>query len=172
MAMNYSIRPAEAGDVDHLPAIERAAGALFASADLPAALREDVTTVEEFERARAAGRLWVAADGDGRPVGFAHLLPMDDHIHLEELDVHPDHGRQGLGRKLVQAVLDWARVEGYPAVTLTTFAHLPWNAPFYERLGFVRLEESTLSEALRAELDWEAGQGLDRMKRVAMRCDL
>ena len=97
---------------------------------------------------------------------------MEQHIHLEELDVHPDHGRKGLGRKLVQTVLDWARDEGYPAVTLTTFIHLPWNAPFYETFGFVRLPESALSDGLRAELDWEVDQGLEREKRVAMRCDL
>jgi hypothetical protein len=57
-------------------------------------------------------------------------------------------------------------------MTLTTFGHLPWNAPFYERMGFVRLEEADLSESLREELDWEAAHGLERSKRVAMRLDL
>lgn len=170
--MNYIVRLARPADIEHLPAIERAAARLFPEEDLPARLGREATAVEEFREAQAAGRLWVAVTADGAPVGFAHLLSMEHHIHLEELDVHPDHGRRGLGRRLMEAVLDWATVEGYPAVTLTTFRHLPWNAPFYESLGFRRLHESELGEALRAELDWEAAQGLDRTKRVAMRRDI
>lgn len=170
--MNYTVRLAAPADVAHLPAIERCAASLFSAEDAPAHVREAVTSVAELEQAQSAGRLWVAVDDAATPVGFAYVLPMEQHMHLEELDVHPDHGRRGLGGKLVRAVTDWARAAGYPAVTLTTFAHVPWNAPFYECMGFRRLAESALSHALRAELDWEAGQGLDRAKRVAMWCVL
>ena len=38
--------------------------------------------------------------------------------------------------KLVLQVCDWAAGNGYASVTLTTFRDVPWNMPFYERLGF------------------------------------
>lgn len=170
--MDYTVRQAIRADLPLLPDIERAAARLFPAEDIPPHLYEQATPIADFEKAHAAGLLWVAADEASNPVGFAHLVPMDQHIHLEELDVHPAHGRRGLGRKLVTATLDWARAQGYPAMTLTTFRHVPWNAPFYETLGFLPLDESDLSQSLREEIDWEVGQGLDREKRVAMRCAL
>ena len=54
------------------------------------------------------------------------------------------------------------------AVTLTTFRTIPWNCPFYERLGFRTLDETELSPRLTAVLDEEAGQGLARDARCAM----
>ena len=60
----------------------------------------------------------------------------DEALHLEELDVLPGHGRQGIGTRLVRALCDGARGRGIAAVTLCTFRDVPWNAPFYERLGF------------------------------------
>ena len=37
---------------------------------------------------------------------------------------------------LIEHVAGWARAHGSPALTLTTFTEVPWNAPYYERLGF------------------------------------
>jgi GNAT superfamily N-acetyltransferase len=73
-------------------------------------------------------------DQDDHPIAFAivHLLP--ESVHLHELDVHPDYERQGLGRQLVATVADWARARGATALTLTTFADVPWNGPYYARL--------------------------------------
>jgi GNAT superfamily N-acetyltransferase len=89
-----------------------------------------------------------------------------------EVDVHPDHGRRGVGTRLMRAVEDWARAKGFAAATLTTFRHLPWNAPFYARLGYREIPEAELTAGLRSQLDQEAGHGLERSKRVAMRLTL
>jgi predicted N-acetyltransferase YhbS len=89
--------------------------------------------------------------------------------HLEELDVHPDHGWRRLGTRLVRTVCEWASVRGYRAVTLTTFRDVPWNVPFYARLGFEEVPGALLSPALRAILEDEAKRGLARSRRVAMR---
>jgi hypothetical protein len=41
----------------------------------------------------------------------------------------------------------------YPAVTLTTFRDVPWNAPFYTRLGFSNAErQATGGLAAKREL--------------------
>jgi GNAT superfamily N-acetyltransferase len=61
------------------------------------------------------------------------------------MDVDPAHGRRGLGAALVETVCDWARIQGYGVISLSTFRDLPWNAPFYAKLGFQILDESELS---------------------------
>jgi hypothetical protein len=62
--------------------------------------------------------------------------------------------------------------EGMPALTLTTFTEVPWNAPYYRRCGFRCLEEAELTPGLRELRDHEAALGLDRWPRVCMRRDL
>ena len=91
---------------------------------------------------------------------------------MHEMDVLPEHGRRGLGAALVGAVVAWARRRGHHGVTLTTFRHLPWNGPFYRRLGFEALSESELTPQLAEHLHAEADAGLDPARRVAMRLAL
>jgi predicted N-acetyltransferase YhbS len=84
------------------------------------------------------------------------------------VSVHPDRAGQGIGRRLIDHVGAWA---GTP-LTLTTFAEVPWNAPYYERLGFRRLRDEELTPAMRAIRAEEAAHGLDRWPRVVMRREL
>ena len=72
----------------------------------------------------------------------------------------------------MQTVCDWARERGFASVTLTTFRHLAWNAPFYARSGFAVLGDQELTPALRQRLQAEADMGLDPTKRIAMRFEL
>lgn len=171
-ATGHRIVLARPEDLLWLPDVERAAASLFPAEDLAPALRDHTTGSDVLETARAEGRLWVALDGSSRPVGFALAEELDGAGHLVELDVHPDHGRRGLGRRLLAAVLDWCRAENLPACTLTTFSHLAWNAPFYASAGFRILGPDELTPGLAAHLDEEATSGLDPDKRVAMRLDL
>ena len=80
----------------------------------------------------------------------------------------PEHGRQGLGTRLVSAVCDWARVAALEGVTLTTFRAVPFNMPFYAKLGFREIPEDQISVPLREILANEAKRGLEPAKRVAM----
>jgi hypothetical protein len=65
-------------------------------------------------------------------------------------------------------VCDWATASGYRAITLTTLRHIPWNAPWYQRLGFRALEDNELSQALCDLLSEEIQHGLPAEDRVAM----
>jgi GNAT superfamily N-acetyltransferase len=104
------------------------------------------------------------------PVGFAHVEVIEREVaHLEEIDVDPGHGHRGLGTQLVLQVCDWAAGNGYASVTLTTFRDVPWNMPFYERLGFREIPTPELSPALRAVVEAETRRGLDPLRRVVMR---
>lgn len=120
-----------------------------AIADTPAA------SPGNFAALWAGHGVFVAEGPDGSPVGFAAALPVDGFLHIAELSVDPDHGRIGLGRALVEAVDRVARRDGFAGVTLTTFRDVPFNAPFYARLGFVELPLAAASEALRRQFDAE-----------------
>ena len=164
----YRIIEARPDDLPLLPAIELAAARLLAG-HAPESVLRATTNHEALSEAQRHGRLWVAL-ADDAPVGFAQVVVIEPTVaHLEEIDVHPEHGRRGLGRRLVMAVCAWAATAGYREVTLTTFRDLPWNMPFYTRLGFEPIPIEELSPALRIVIEDETRRGLDLTRRVAMR---
>lgn len=59
-----------------------------------------------------------------------------------------------------------------PAVTLTTFSDVSWNAPLYRHLGFRVLAEHEIGPQLQAARDAETAHGLDPTRRVCMRSEL
>lgn len=165
---DYHITLARPRDLPLLPAIELAAARLL-TGHAPSAVLSETTSQFALRKARRAKRLWVALAGD-EPVGFAHVVVHERGVaHLEELDVHPTHGRRGVGRRLVQTVCAWATSHGFEAVTLSTFRDPPWNMPFYARLGFVPVAADSMSVALRSVIDHEVRRGLDAARRVVMR---
>lgn len=168
MTAAYTIADAQPEDLACLAAIEVAAVTLFTGPVFDSVSHEP-TSQDVLRKAQRDGRLWVARAGQS-PVGFALVGVIESEAaHLEEIDVHPDHGRRGLGTKLVEHVCGWAAEAGHAAVTLTTYRDVPWNMPFYARLGFEVVPASALSPALRAIVDDEARRGLDPAIRVVMR---
>lgn len=168
----YHIRLARTEDLSTLPDIERQANTLFTPYGLAEQLSDTLTSIEWLRAGLEADQLWVAADEVDRPIGFALASIIGDNAYLDELDVYPAHGRRGAGTALVETVCDWAKASGYHAITLTTLRHIPWNAPWYQRLGFRVLEEAELSDALRDLLQEEIQRGLPADQRVAMRREL
>ncbi|HSU93826.1 MAG TPA: GNAT family N-acetyltransferase [Gemmatimonadaceae bacterium] len=164
----YTIALARPQDLDTLPSIELAALTLFDGHgldDVPAL----VTGEAELRKAQEMGHLWVALANDVA-VGFAQIKVIEANtVHLDELDVHPEHGRRGLGRMLVMAVCDWAEAKGYEAITLTTFRKIPWNMPLYASLGFTVVPPEALTLALASIVHEEGRRGLDPALRVVMR---
>lgn len=171
MDPRYSIVAARPRDVAALGAIELAAAQLLRG-HAPDSVLQEVFDEDEFREAQSAGRLWVALDGDA-PVGFALVeLLARDLPHLEEVDVHPAHGRRGLGAELVRAVCDWAARTGFARVTLTTYRDLPWNMPFYARLGFVEVPVAERRPEVEAVFRAESARGFDSERRVVMMREL
>ncbi len=172
-AVDWTIRPARLAELPRLADIEREAGVRFDTIPALAGLPEVLAPQSAVAAALARGHVWVAAAGDGDlAVGFAYADLVDGAVHLEELDVLPAWGRRGIGRALVAAVVDDARRRGLPAVTLTTFRDVPWNAPFYEGLGFRVLAPNEWTPGLARLLDDEERRGLPKALRVAMRRDV
>jgi 8-oxo-dGTP pyrophosphatase MutT (NUDIX family)/GNAT superfamily N-acetyltransferase len=170
-----SVRAARPEDLEGLQDIEVAADRRFAEhfdvSDWPA-------PPTGAQRAGERGFLLVV----GQPVvGFAHVLELGPgsrpHLHVEQLSVHPASGGHGLGTMLLLAALGVGLERGYEAVTLMTYADIPWNAPWYAKHGFRELDLQTPEgRSLQnvAQLLWplrrtEEQLGLDRHgRRVAM----
>ena len=157
-------------DETHIPAlagIERASAERFGESDLPIHLREETVSEEEHLDAQRQGLLLVALEDEAKPVGFAITRRIESCLHIVEMDVHPRYQRRGIGSSLLDQVAALARVRGCEAVTLTTFRHVAWNAPWYGRRGFTILKEEEIPRSLRCILDEEQAKGL--RQRVAMR---
>ena len=168
LAPGYGIGRPEPAEFPDLARIEREAGELFLPEDLPPALLEKGLPRSFFEEILSAGRLWVVRSGSV-PVGFAAAILLDGSAHLQELNVLPAHGRRGLGRALVYQVARWAVSEGFASLSLTTFRHVAWNAPFYARLGFVPIAYEDQGLEMRGTLAEEGEEGFDPAKRLGMR---
>ena len=92
-------------------------------------------------------------------MGFAHGVHVEGAAHLEQIAVHPSKMGQGIGTALLEAACVAAREAGYDELSLTTYADVPWNAPFYAARGFeVVTDPAPYASCARQR----AGQGLDR----------
>lgn len=165
---NYSFRPAKAEDLPHLPEIESAAAQLFRNTEYFALADDSPPDVARFASWLRDGAIWVAVDSQEHVIGFAVAGEVDGQCFLIELDVHPAHGRRGIGRRLIELVRGWGKEQGYEALQLSTFVDVDWNAPYYERLGFRIMTEDELSPGLLRIRRQEAASGLDAVRRVFM----
>lgn len=166
------IRVARAAELDALRDIERAAGQCFRDVGMPEIADDEPPPVLTLSAYQRAGEAWVAVDEDDRPVAYLLTDWVDGNVHVEQVSVHPAHARRGVGRSLLEHAADRAVSHGAPALTLTTFAEVPWNAPYYQRCGFRILGRVECTPGLVAIRRREHEHGLDRWPRVCMRRDL
>jgi GNAT superfamily N-acetyltransferase len=152
--------------------MDREAGQIFRDIEMPLVAEFEPRTLTELTAAQRDGLLWVAADEDDVPASFVMTVLLDGCLHVEQLSTAPASARQGLGRALLDHAADRARADGLPALTLTTFADVAWNRPYYERCGFRVLRDDEITPGLRAVRAHETAFGLDRWPRVCMRRDL
>ncbi len=188
----YAIRLAEIADIPFLAEIERAAAQQFLPylewLNIPVDLLKGLTSVGFLLKAQADQRLWVAELTDVAKdltqdlsqnstqesvvppvIGFIVVKHLRASCFIVELDVHPDYGRLGIGSALVEACCQSAQQRGFDQVLLTTFRKVPWNIPFYRRLGFEVLSEQSWGAEIRAIVDHETRYGFAPEKRAVMR---
>jgi GNAT superfamily N-acetyltransferase len=151
-----ALRTIELASFETLRAAGAVAGEAAASSD------------EELQRYLDSGFLLAAFGEGGVPVGYGGGYVADSWLHIGEVDVHPNWQRKGIGRRLLEALLDEGRARKLRGATLTTDRFAPFNAPFYTSLGFQAVEEEACPARLRAILDKEKEKGLDPLRRVAM----
>lgn len=130
---------------------------------------DEPPSIAELASFQADERAWVAVDSADRPIAYLLVSLLDGDAYIDQVSVHPGHARSGLGRALIARAAQWAQCREMGGLTLTCFVHVPWNAPYYERLGFRVLNAEHLTNGMRSIRRDEAAHGLDRWPRVAMR---
>jgi ribosomal protein S18 acetylase RimI-like enzyme len=84
----------------------------------------------------------LVAENGGTIAGFVFSTTKQDyftgrdHAHIEVLAVAESAEGQGVGRALLQGAEAWARVRGYPHITLNVFAVNERARAIYERNGY------------------------------------
>jgi GNAT superfamily N-acetyltransferase len=143
------LRSARRDDLPAVRELERAAGAAFRDLGMTAVADDELPSITELAAFQEDGRAWVITDDADRPVAYLLIEVVDGNAHVEQVSVHPDHARQGLGKTLLDTAAAWAAERGLAALTLTTYSEVPWNAPYYERLGFQIMAEAQITDGLR-----------------------
>jgi GNAT superfamily N-acetyltransferase len=135
---------------------------LGAVADLPP------TSTDRLRR----GACFVACTLAQRPLGFALAGRLDNDALLECLAILPEFSGGGLGRALIETVSEWARQAGSHGVMVSTYRDIPWDAPFYARLGFVEIPHRFWSGAMHRLHREATALGHDPTRRLWMRLAL
>jgi GNAT superfamily N-acetyltransferase len=179
---DFVIRPARSDEIGRLGAVERDGDRRYDGYDgIPAGF-DDVVAPAVLEAGRQEGRLWLAVTragaGSGRDsddaeiIGFVLAQIVDGSAHLAQVSVRLSRQGQGVGRRLIETVVGWARGEGMAQLSLCTFADVGWNRPLYEHLGFSVLAEERWPPGLRVVFESDGPLGLDLGRRVIMVRDL
>jgi len=154
--MEHTIRRARTGDV-------RAIATLVAdNVESGRVLRKATVTLYED-----VPEFWVAERASDHTVvgcGALHVM-WEDLAEIRTIAVHQSCQGQGVGHRLVEALLDSARAVGVQRVFVLTFA-----VGFFARHGFKEIEGTPVSHAVYAELLRSYDEGvaefldLDRVK--------
>ncbi len=120
------------GDLDEVGVLEHT---LFRR--VPEASLEEVTERLEADMKGPLMRGWVARDE--RIVGYLLSMHAADEMHVLNVATLPSHRRQGVGRMLVDAALDFARQAQVRLVILEVRASNGDAIRLYRRVGFASM---------------------------------
>jgi len=176
------VRAARVDECGRLDDVERDGDRRYAGYDgIPAGF-DDVVAPSVLQAGRREGRLWVAVtmagggtggdSDDGEIIGFVLAQTVEGSAHLAQLSVRLSWQGQGVGRRLVETVVGWAREKAMDRLTLCTFSDVGWNRPLYEHLGFSVLPGERWTPGLRAVFESDGPLSLDLGRRVVMVRDL
>jgi [ribosomal protein S18]-alanine N-acetyltransferase len=136
-ARAITIRPAEPRDAQAIATmsrdfIESGLGWKYDAARVMRAMRDRETlAVVACENAKAAG-----SAVRGAVAGFAIMEFGDERAHLVLLAVRPSHRRLGIGQRLLDWLLDSARVAGMASIHLELRSGNDAARRFYRAMGF------------------------------------
>jgi GNAT superfamily N-acetyltransferase len=136
--LRTSLRPGDLGTIVHLH------GALYAEEyGFDASFEAYVAgPLSEFAlRGSSRERLWIA-ERDGAFLGCVAIVDAgDDVAQLRWYLVVPDARGLGIGRRLLEEAVAFAREQGYVSIFLWTVSALHAAAHLYRAAGFVKVDE-------------------------------
>lgn len=167
LAGGAMIRFAEPADIPAVELVELSAATVFKGTHMDFAANHPANAADDLLAAIAARLMWVAIEGDA-VVGFVFAEPCAEGLYVRELSVAAPSHRRGHGGVLMATLIDAARARGDRQLMLTTDRSLPWNAPFYQRLGFCIIEGAAIPAAVQRRLAGQYAAGFDPVHRCAM----
>jgi GNAT superfamily N-acetyltransferase len=162
------LRDARPGEIELIQAIELAAAARYADIGMAKVAVSDPIPLAVLAARVATRSLVVATPPGDTPIGFTVFRPLDGTAYIEEVDVLPAHAGARIGAALLDEAARRAASRGLAALTLSTFREVPWNGPYYRRLGFVEMAEPELTPGLHAVRAGNIARGLDETQRLFM----
>ena len=132
---DINIRSALINEYEFITAIQKNAVQRYGSDYTSYLLKED--DYQNYVRAQNVRVM----ESQGRLVGYSISFEAGGDLFLYHLFVIVEEAGKGLGKELLGDVVGRAKKLGKRAVTLLTSASAPWNAPYYQKQGFVVLED-------------------------------
>jgi len=160
----HKIRNAEKSEFPTLASIEIAAGKRFFDEGVLKSGEGTTPTAANYQD----GTCYLVEHATDGPVGFIQVFWHDRFLHIQELSVHPDHQRKGIGAALIAHTLDLARQKDALGLTLSTFRDVSWNGPYYEQLGFEAVSAVGLGKPYVQIREREHANSLDITARQIM----
>ncbi|KAG9245321.1 acyl-CoA N-acyltransferase [Calycina marina] len=155
-------------DIPLLGPLERSAAEIFRTVNMDSLL--DLPTLSRFNLTSLidAGHLWVAVDRYDQLMGFIGGENIGGNFHIVELSVAQRFQGNGIGKMLMARMMDDVKREGFRATTLTAFRSIPWNGPFYRKLGFMEVDLGEMGHDYMKIWQNEGSLGLDMGQRCLM----
>jgi ribosomal protein S18 acetylase RimI-like enzyme len=164
---SFTIRTAQCSDVPLLEDVENSAIQAFyvlpGFVPMGGALPQDL-----LHEICDNGQLWVATGADDKPVGFIAASDVDDLLYIEEMSVALEFQKNGIGRDLMNTLIDYAIAAKYMGIGLTTRRDAAWNMPFYKKLGFTETADDLLPVQLLKIIQDERRSSVNPAVRCAM----
>jgi ribosomal protein S18 acetylase RimI-like enzyme len=166
--MSLSIRRAEPTDAAALALVgaatflESYSGVIDGGALIRHCAQKQTEPVYATALADNAQALWIAESTPGAsPVGYLHLTPPDLPVEIRDGDLEIKRiyvldklQRSGLGRRLLAAAEDEARLRLAPRLLLGVYKGNAKALAFYERVGFVTCGERAFDVGGAIYDDW------------------
>lgn len=87
-----------------------------------------------------SGGTFLVLEAGGQILGTIAARKLDSRrVELRRMYLHPAFWGEGLGSRLLQALVEWARGAGFERMELETDPRFDRSIGFYERKGFLRL---------------------------------
>lgn len=127
----FLVRSGLASDVARIVELDRA------TAEAPHWAETEYAAIAERRRAEYIQRELFVAESNGELIGFAVGKTAGDWAEVESVAVYARVRRQGVGKALCRALINWAATEGAQIVALEVRAASGGAIELYRNLGFI-----------------------------------
>ena len=143
MHPSITIRTIQPSDNAAMAVIVRTSLAEF-GANKPGTVYYDPTTDALYELFQTKGSVYFVAEEEGKLLGGGGIYPTEGlpakTCELVKMYLHKDARGKGLGKRMIEECLHWAKANGYEQVYLETMPELKKAVSVYEKFGFTYLD--------------------------------